>query len=92
MALEDNLSGYGTVHLMDWISAPRGQVKSLRGHIQIVDDETGVGFRARGANSANWLARVTGPTQTWHIFGCQIRAITEHEEDAPELVDCCTVT
>lgn len=90
-SLDDNLSCYGTVHLMDWISSARGQVRGLRGHIQIVDDETGVGFRARGANSANWLARITGPTETWHVFGCQIRAITEHAEDAEPLVDCWVV-
>lgn len=92
MALGENLTGYGTVHLMDWMSSPRGQVRGLRGRIEIVDDESGVGFRARGANSANWLARISGDTQTWHIFGCQIRAVTEHPVDAPELVDCWTVT
>jgi hypothetical protein len=91
VALADNLSGYGTVHLMDWMSSSRGQVRGLRGHIQIVDDESGVGFRARGANSANWLAQIKGPTETWHVFGCQIRAITEHREDAEALVDCWTV-
>lgn len=87
MTLDGTLKAYGTVHLMDWISSARGQVRGIRGHIEIVSDEEGVGFRARGANSANWLAKVTGETQTWHVFGCQIRAITEHPEDAADLVD-----
>lgn len=79
---------YGTVHLMDWMSAPRGQVRAIRGAIEIVSDEEHVGFRSRGHNSANWIAVVRGETETWHIFGCQIRCITEHPTDAPELVDC----
>lgn len=87
MGLDANLSGYGTVHLMDWISSPRGQVKGLRGEIKIVSDEEGVGFRARGANSANWMAEISGETEIWHVFGCQIRAVTEHPTDAPQLVD-----
>lgn len=91
MTLDANLSAYGTVHLMDWMSSARGQVRGLRGNIQIVSDEEGVGFRARGANSANWLAKVSGETETWHIFGCQIRAITEHPVGAPELVDTLVV-
>lgn len=79
---------YGTVHLFDWISSPRGQVKGVRGEIEILSDEEAVGFKSRGHNSANWIAIVRGGTEAWHIFGCQIRAVTEHAKDAPELVDC----
>ncbi len=77
---------------MDWITTPNGKMQGLRGNIEIVDDESAVGFRARGANSANWLARITGPTQTWHVFGCQIRAIVDHPEDAPDCIDSWRVT
>lgn len=86
--LDKTMRCYGTVHLTDWISSPRGQVRGLRGDIAVVSDEDAVGFRARGANSANWMAKIVGGDETWHLFGCQIRAITEHALDHPDLVDC----
>lgn len=91
-SLDTNLRCYGTVHLMDWISSPVGQVRGITGDIEIVSDEDGVGFRARGANSANWLAKITGPTQVWYVFGCQIRTICSHPTDAQMLVDVWKVT
>lgn len=89
---EEVFESYGTVKLMDWWPCPGGQAIHIRGQIRIVSDEDTVGFRARGANSANWLAVITGESaaerrgdaalERWHIFGCQIRAIIEH---GPEL-------
>src|SRR3954468_8890692 len=72
---------FGSVKLMEWWHTPGGQVLHLRGMIKLVSDEDQVGFRARGANSANWLAVIEGKTETWNVFGCQIRAIIEHGED-----------
>lgn len=85
--LDKTMRCYGTVHLMDWISSPRGQVKSVTGEIEVVSDEDTVGFRARGANSANWLARISDGEEIWHLFGCQIRGIVEHKPDCFPLVD-----
>lgn len=82
---------YGTVHLTDWIGSPRGKVIGVTGEILVTSDEDHVGFRARGHNSANWIAVVTGETEKWHIFGCQVRAIVEHPRNAPEIADCWSV-
>lgn len=71
---------HGTVHLMDWICTPKGNVKALQGEVQILSDEEAVGFRARGSNSANWMAVISGPDSSWHLFGCQIRCVTEHTD------------
>lgn len=84
---------YGTVHLMDWMKSPIGQVNSIRGNVEIISDEQGVGFRARGHNTANWMARITGdsPDEVWNIFGCQVRSIVQHPPEFPLLIDTYTV-
>lgn len=89
---DEVFESYGTIKLIDWWHCPGGQVMNIRGQIKIVSDEDAVGFRARGANSANWLAVITGESETerWHIFGCQIRAIIEHGPEV-EFPDSYTV-
>jgi len=87
---KEPLEIYGTVQLIDWIPTPAGQQRGIRGQIRIESDEDSVGFRARGANSANWMAHVEGETEKWHIFGCQIRAIIEHG-DVADFPDTYTV-
>lgn len=78
---------YGTVHLMDWISAPTGQIRALEGTVDVKSDEEVAGFKARGSNSANWLAIITGETSKWVLFGCQIRGFTQHSETSTRMVD-----
>lgn len=77
----------GSIHLHDWITTPRGQMRVLRGKLEIKSDEEAVGFKARGQNSANWLAAVSGPTEEYIVFGCQIRCVVKHPYDAPTAPD-----
>ena len=71
--------GIGTIILMDWIEDVDGRdVKGYYGLVSVGTDKEVVGFEATGHNSANWVARIEGPTgDVITVMGCQVRAFRE---------------
>jgi hypothetical protein len=68
----------GVVVTMDWVRMPDGKAyMSFRGMVSIMSAEDAVGWVPTGYNSANWLARVQGPTMSINLMGCQVRAVLE---------------
>lgn len=85
-ALKDEMSeglplqyiGMGTLILMDWMESIDGHnIKGFYGNVFVGKDEAVVGFTATGHNTANWVARVEGPTEALTVMGCQVRAFFE---------------
>ena len=70
--------GTGTLILMDWLEDTDGRdVKGFYGKVSVGTDQEVVGFAATGHNTANWVARVDGPTESITVMGCQVRAFRE---------------
>lgn len=69
----------GVVILMDWMDHPQEgiPVKGFIGKISVFTDEQALGIKATGHNTANWIARISGPTSSLNIMGCQVRGIYE---------------
>jgi hypothetical protein len=69
---------YGSIVLKDWVRWHDGRSYiGFTGRVSIVQDEELVGFRAKG-NESNWVARISGDTESVNILGCQIRAGVVH--------------
>ncbi len=72
---------YGSVSLVDWLrTADGGSVLVLQGKISILEASKVVGFDIKHDPSANWIARIEGPTQTYNIPGCKVRAVITHSD------------
>jgi hypothetical protein len=67
---------YGAVLIRDWLPIPSGlRTQVLVGWISIYEDTAVLGFKVRGADQANWCARVVGNQEAYTIPGCQIRGV-----------------
>ena len=71
----------GTVILHDWITDPTDgeHYMGFHGTVSVFADTEVVGFEAKGHGTANWMARVEGPTSSINLMGCQVRAIAQSE-------------
>ena len=67
-----------TVVCMDWIGYTDGGLyRGFHGKVSVYSAQDAVGFEPTGHNSANWFARVVGPTSAVTLMGCQVRAFIE---------------
>lgn len=74
----------GIVQLKGYVLMLDGkQYIGVAGKISILSDEEVAGFEARGGETANWIARVEGPSGTVNILGCQIRMVHQLDGDLP---------
>ena len=64
-----------TIITMDFTDG--GLYKGFHGKVTIYSATEAVGFEPTGHNSANWFARIVGPTSAITLMGCQVRAIVE---------------
>lgn len=73
----------GVVIAHEWLTMPDGRLyRGVRGQVTVMSAQEAVGFEPTGHNSANWLARVQGPTVSVNLMGCQVRAVLEGPPDA----------
>lgn len=72
---------FGTVHLKEWMLIPQsGQSYILfSGMIHVHENKKLTGFDASN-REANWTIEVRGETESVFILGCQIKAISQHQE------------
>ena len=65
----------GVLLLMDWMTYPIDGASYLgfHGKLTVYSDSEAVGFEAKGHNTANWLARIEGETESLTVMGCQVR-------------------
>lgn len=70
----------GIVQLKQYALMPDGkQYIGIAGKVSILSDQDVVGFKVAGGETANWIARVEGPTGSVNILGCQIKLV--HQVD-----------
>lgn len=75
---------YGTVYLLDgqWLRPPNGvAAQAFTGRLELHKDEDVLGFTTNGRVQADWFVTVVGETMRLNIFGCQVRAVLEHDLD-----------
>lgn len=74
---------YGSVSLVEWLTAIDGeQYLVLTGEVSVLEAAKVVGFAIKHDPTANWIARIDGPTQSYNIPGCKVRGIIAHDKSA----------
>ena len=76
----------GMVLTKNWIRWIDGrQYDGFVGTVSIYSDVEATGFKAEGHNTANWIARVEGPSgDSVNLLGCQVAAIHQTSKKPPE--------
>lgn len=80
-----NTKGFtGIVQMKTYNLMPDGrQYVGVAGKVSILADADVVGFEVKGSETANWIARVQGPTGSVNILGCQIRMVHQFDGELP---------
>lgn len=70
----------GAVQLKQYAMMPDGKnYIGVVGKVSILSDKEVVGFEVRGSETANWIARVQGPSGSVNILGCQIKMVHQFD-------------
>lgn len=78
----------GIVQLKTFAPIPDGrQYIGFAGRVSILSDKEVVDFEVKGGDTANWVARVDGPTGSINVLGCQIRMIHQYDDGLPSDLD-----
>lgn len=78
----------GAVLLKHYAMMPDGKnYIGIVGKVTVLGDSEVVNFEVRGSETANWIARVEGPSGSVNILGCQIRLIQQFNDGIPDNFD-----
>lgn len=69
----------GTVTVRNWIRYQDGeQYDGFHGTVSLYTDVEATGFEAKGHDTANWIARIEGPSgDSVNLLGCQVTSVIQ---------------